>query len=98
MAWIPASMRSMGSCMPITPVEATSTLSSGTSRAAAQAPAVWPQYSMPSFPVQALAMPALTTTALAAAPPYTWFLSHLTGAACTRLVVKVPADTQSASL
>ena len=32
------------------------------------------------------------------APPYTWFLSHLTGAACTRLVVKVPADTQSASL
>ena len=71
MALIPASIRSMGSCFPITPVDATKTPSCGIPRTWAAVAAVRLQYSMPSSPVQALAIPALMTTAWAAAPPVT---------------------------
>ena len=65
MALIPAVIRSMGSCMPITPVEATRTALSGICKASAAAFAVSRQYPYPSAPVQALAIPAFTTTAWA---------------------------------
>ena len=98
MALTPAVILSMGSCMPMTPVDATRTLSAEIPRARAAASAVCPQYPMPSSPVQALAMPAFITTARAGAPLVTWFLSHFTGAAFTILVVKVPADRQGSWL
>ena len=62
----PASRMSMGSCFPITPVDATSTESSGIPRISAAACAVFLQYPYPSSPVHALAIPLLQTTACAA--------------------------------
>ena len=44
----------------------------------------------PAGPVQALAPPELSTTALTRPPLTTWRV-HVTGAACTRLVVKTAA-------
>ena len=60
--------------------------------------AVASQISIPSFPVHALAIPEFTIMARALPPFTTTSLSHITGAAFTTLVVKVPATVQSASL
>ena len=55
----------MGSCCPMTPVDATSTcVGSIFSTFAASWAVIW-QHSMPSLPVQALATPLLITTAWA---------------------------------
>ena len=62
-AFTPAVILSMGSCIPITPVEATSTEVSGIPSASAAAKAVCLQYSLPCSPVQAFAIPEFTTTA-----------------------------------
>ncbi len=51
--------------------------------------------SMPSWPVQALAMPELAITTCTGFPPLTTSLSQSTGAAFTTLLVKVPAVMQS---
>ena len=93
-AFTPAAILSIGSCFPITPVDATRTPSSDTPSACAAAFAVCAQYPIPSSPVQAFAIPALTMITWASAPLVTWFLSHFTGAAFTRLIVKVPALLQ----
>ena len=87
----PAQIRSIGSCFPITPVDATRTASSGISINSEVFFAVSLQYPNPSVPVHALAIPAFTTTACANALFFTMSLSHFTGAAFTTFVVKVPA-------
>ena len=88
----PALMRSIGSCLPITPVEASSTASAGIPSCLTAASAVSSQNFIPSAPVQAFAMPALMTTACAQAEFRTMFRSHKTGAALTTLDVNVPAQ------
>ena len=60
---IPAVIFSTGICIPITPVEATSTASAGISSVSAAHSAVFLQQSYPAAPVHALAIPALMTTA-----------------------------------
>ena len=62
---IPSIIFCTGSCQPITPVDATSTASSGISKTWAAFAAVCLQQSYPCLPVQALAIPALTMTAWA---------------------------------
>ncbi len=62
---MPALIFSMGNCRPITPVEQTSTSSSGKPVARATSAAICTQRRMPSSPVQALAMPLLMTMACA---------------------------------
>ena len=95
---IPAQILSIGSCAPITPVEATNTALSGTCNASDTAFASAAHASSPSFPVQALATPLLTTTACAKGEFATMSLSHFTGAAKTLFVVNVPAVTHGFSL
>ena len=62
---MPAFNLSRGSCMPMTPVDATSTESPGIPSSSPAQSASARQQSIPCFPVQALAMPELTTTAWA---------------------------------
>jgi hypothetical protein len=81
---------SIGSRSPIRPVEHTAISPAESSSAAASRSAVACVSWKPSGPVQALAPPELSTTALTRPPLATW-RDHLTGAACTRLVVKTAA-------
>ena len=62
---MPSFNLSRGSCMPMTPVEATSTASPGIPSSSPAHSASARQQSIPCFPVQAFAMPELTTTAWA---------------------------------
>ena len=59
---IPARMRSMGNCTPITPVLMTSVVESPLPMAFSRVSAIMRALAMPSGPVQALAQPLLTTT------------------------------------
>lgn len=61
---MPSFILSIGSCLPITPVEAVRTSSSLTPATLATSLAISLQYSSPLVPVQAFAIPLLTTTAL----------------------------------
>ena len=90
-AFTPSVIRSMGSCIPITPVDATRTESSGIPSASAAACAVCLQYCLPCSPVHALAIPELATTAWTAAFFSTISRSQTTGAAFTTLLVNTPA-------
>ena len=92
---IPPSIISIGSCLPITPVDAMSTESAGIESSCPALAASALQLLSPSSPVQALATPLLMTTACAYSELYTTLRSHLTGAAYTLLVVNVPAVTQA---
>ena len=94
---IPAHILSIGSCMPITPVEPKSTDFAGTPSTSPAVFASSAQASSPSVPVQALATPLLTTIACAPSSLYTMLLSHFTGAANTLLSVNVPAVTHGFS-
>ena len=82
----------------MTPVDATSTASVGTPNSSPAHFASASQQSSPCLPVQALAIPELTTTACANAECSTICLSHSTGAAFTTLEVNVPATVQGALL
>ena len=95
---IPAVILSTGICIPMTPVDATSTASVGTPNSSPAHFASASQQSSPCLPVQALAIPELTTTACANAECSTICLSHSTGAAFTTLEVNVPATVQGALL
>ena len=95
---MPARTLSMGSCMPMTPVEPTSTLSLSIPSISAASSAVSRQYLMPSSPVHALAIPELTTTAWGFFLLSTTARSHFTGAAFTTFVVNVPAALHGFSL
>ena len=64
---------STGSCIPITPVDATATESKGTKSELSTAFAVASHASKPSLPVHAFAIPELTTTACIGFPEYTIF-------------------------
>ena len=81
---------SIGSRSPIRPVEQTAISPAESSSAAASRSAVACVSWKPSGPVQALAPPELSTTARTR-PPLTTWRDHVTGAACTRLVVKTAA-------
>ena len=93
----PFSSFSTGSCIPITPVEATATVSAGIPRAFSTAPAVALHASHPSCPVHALAIPEFITTACIFLPERASSISHCTQAAFTTLLVKVPAHSQGTS-
>jgi len=87
-------MRSLGSCTPITPVEFTSTASGAQSSSCATASTVAWQAASPCGPVAALAQPELTSSAVqwprlrARFVRDTWI-----GAAATRLRVNMAAAT-----
>src|SRR6185437_8179875 len=89
-ALTPGSSLSIGSRSPIRPVEQTAISPAESSIAAARCSAVACVSWKPSGPVQALAPPELSTTARTR-PPLTTWRDHLTGAACTRLLVKTAA-------
>ena len=93
MLFTPPTSFSTGSCIPITPVDATATESYGTPSSFSTALAVASQASQPSLPVHALAIPELTTTACIGLPEDTIFWSHCTHAAFTTLLVNVPAHS-----
>jgi len=80
-------------CIPITPVEAVKTSFVETPSASAICAAMYSLISLPSPPVQALAIPLFNTTAWTSFLFSTISLSHQTGAAFTTFVVKVPAQT-----
>ena len=83
---------SIGSATPITPVDATSTCSTGQPTRRAVSAVIVLASRSPASPVQALAHPLLTTTARAT-PPDRERCSRdtVTGAACARFVVKTAA-------
>ena len=89
---MPPAMGSIGSGMPIRPVEQTRTCSAGTPRPAAASAHISSASARPRRPVAALALPLLTTTA-DAQPPLAarWSRLTWTGAAAARLEVKVAA-------
>ena len=95
---IPALILSIGSCIPITPVDPTSTPASSIPSTFAASFAVSWQYIIPSTPVHALAIPELMITACDFCLFSTICLSHLTGAAFTTFVVNVPATLHGFSL
>ena len=80
----------MGSGTPITPVDATRTNPVGRSSASAARRAISAASARPASPVQALALPLLTTIACAR-PAEIARCVYRTGAALTRFVVKTPA-------
>ena len=93
----PSRILSMGRFTPITPVEATATrFAAQDNFSAAKAAVSFASFS-PCSPVQALAQPALATTARRA-PPDTAAFETSTQAARTALVVKTPAAVASTSL
>src|SRR3989441_262842 len=89
-SWLKRSSDLRGTPMP--PAEATRTCWAGPRSSFAAARAVSSAVRRPTRPVQALALPELTTTARAR-PPLAWrfFRQRMTGAAAARLVVNVPA-------
>ena len=78
---------------PITPVEQTSTCSARQPSSAAARSTVASTAAGPAGPVQALALPELSTTTRASAEPASRSRDHTTGAATTWLVVNTPAAT-----
>ena len=89
--FIPSLIRSIGICIPITPVEPINTAFCGICNSSEAASASSLQYAIPCTPVPAFATPAFTTTACANGLFSTISLSHRTGAAFTTFVVNVPA-------
>ena len=89
---IPVQILSIGSCIPITPVDAKSIEFSSVPSSDAAFFALCLQYSIPSSLVQALAIPEFITIAFTSTSLSVIFLSQSTGAAFTRFVVYVPAD------
>ena len=87
---MPCSTASIGSGLPITPVEQTRTSAGAMPSACAAAAAIARASCMPRAPVQALALPELTTTARAR-PSARCSRESTTGAAARRLRVKAPA-------
>ena len=87
---------SMARRWPMTPVEATWTRDSSMASAPAARALTARAAAMPSWPVQALALPLLTTTAWAS-PERSRSMSSCSGAALTRLVVNMPAVTAGTS-
>ena len=94
---IPAHILSIGSCIPITPVEPNRTELAGTPSTSPAVFASSAHASSPSTPVHALATPLFTTIACAPSSLYTILLSPFTGAANTLLSVNVPAVTHGVS-
>ena len=94
----PLRIFSIGSETPMTPVDATSTCSSGHSTSRAVSLVISRAACSPSSPVHALAQPLLTTMARVA-PPERARCSRetITGAAVARLVVKTAAACAGAS-
>ena len=94
----PPRILSIGRPTPITPVDATSTCSTGQPTSRAVSAAISRATRSPSSPVQALAQPLLTTIARAV-PPERARCSRetTTGAAIARLVVKTAAACAGAS-
>ena len=88
---MPGRSLSIGSRMPMSPVEATATSPAlcPSSTSATFSAVAWVSWK-PLGPVQALAPPELRTTALTS-PPLSTCSDHRTGAALTRLEVKTPA-------
>ena len=97
-SFTPATIFSIGSCGPMTPVEPHITYSDAMPVASLTAAAVSLQFSKPFSPVAALAIPVLTTTACASFVSFTTFISHLTGAAFTLFLVNVPTQVAGTSL
>ena len=96
---MPFFTRSIGICIPITPVDPIRTERSGMPRTRPASFAVSSQIFRPSRPVQALAIPEFTTTACTFSRlSRTMLRSHRTGAAFTTFEVKVPAATQGTLL
>ena len=93
---MPARSFGIGSRTPITPVEATTTCSTGQPTACAVSAAISLASARPASPVAALAQPAFATIARVR-PPARCSRETRTGAACARLVVKTPADTHGPS-
>ena len=93
----PAEILSSGVSGPMTPVEPMRTADAGIFSCRPTSSAVFSQSSMPLLPVPAFAMPELTTTACTGDFAATMSISHLTGAAFTILLVKVPATQQGTS-
>jgi len=89
---------SMGIRTPITPVDAGSTSSGATPAASAASSRALRQSALPGWPVQALACPALMTTARVVGFAASRSLATSTGAAGKRLVVNTPAAAASTSL
>ncbi len=82
----------------MTPVDAISTASAGIPRSLPAHSASLRQQSIPCLPVAEFAIPVFTTAACTKEDLSTTSMSHITGAAFTTLVVKVPAATQGAVL
>jgi len=92
----PSRMRSIGSSVPMTPVEQTSTSASSTPSAPATAAAMARASAIPCSPVQALAQPLLSATARAR-PAAIRSRSRRTGAAATWFVVNTAAAAAGVS-
>ncbi len=86
----PGSSRSMGSRIPISPVEQTATSPAPIPSRPAVCSAVRWVSAKPAGPVHALAPPEFRTTARSRPSASTW-RDQMTGAACTRLPVNTPA-------
>ena len=91
-AAMPGSIFSISSGTPITPVEATATSSTGSRRCCAVRRRMRAASPRPSLPVQALALPAFTTTACRRSQAEVSRVRR-TGAAAAALPVNVAADT-----
>ena len=96
-AAMPGSIFSIGRCTPISPVEHTATCSTGSRRWLAVSSRIRAASASPCLPVQALALPALTTTACRWAQSLVSRVSR-TGAAAAALLVNVAAETAGCSL
>ena len=93
---MPCATASIGSSLPITPVEQTTTSPASMPSARAVSLAIVRASSRPWAPVQALALPELTTTARAR-PSARCSRDTSTGAAARRLFVNAPAAVASPS-
>ena len=96
-AAMPGSILSMGRCTPMSPVEHTATRSTGSRRWLAVSSRILAASASPCLPVQALAFPALTTTARRWAQSLVSRVSR-TGAAAAALLVNVAAETAACSV
>jgi len=91
-AAMPGSIFPISRGAPITPVEATATVSTGRRRCCAVSRRMRAASASPSLPVHALALPALTTTAWRRSQAAVSRVSR-TGAAAAALLVNVAAET-----
>ena len=97
-ASIPAETVSIGRCSPMTPVDDTRISSVDSPSAAAACPAIAAASSRPRCPVQALALPLLTTTARMVSHRSSSSRPCTTGAATIRLAVNAAATVAGRSL